>query len=272
MSDPKSVAKSKPQASDLGFPLFSPGQMLQHDDLTALADYTRNLTRLMLRSLFGCGVVCGLCVKAEWNCNALNVTVEPGVALDCCGDPVHVTSALCLTVKPECDFSSLDWTQLWVVLRGFRKCCAPRPATCSSDEDEVKNVCTREKYYYEVQLWPSRPECACGCAMPDTRTARNDERRDEEAFLKGGPALVLLESRARECYLDHYRGKCACGCTGCDECDCEWIVLAAIEKPGKPEETWNVWYEPRRYVRPMLAPDLGCRNARPAEELDVPIG
>src|SRR5882724_9908975 len=107
MSAPSAVMKSPPQASDLGFPLFSPGQMLQHDDLTALADYTRQMTRLMLRSLFGCGVVCGLCVKALHACNKLTVTIDPGVALSCCGDPVQVLKPVCITVDPDCDFASV---------------------------------------------------------------------------------------------------------------------------------------------------------------------
>ena len=38
---------------------FGPGMLLQHDDLEQLNVYTRELNRLMFRSLFGCGVVCG---------------------------------------------------------------------------------------------------------------------------------------------------------------------------------------------------------------------
>lgn len=257
MSDPKSVAKSKPQASDLGFPLFSPGQMLQHDDLTALADYTRNLTRLMLRSLFGCGVVCGLCVDAEYDCNRLTVTIQPGVALNCCGDPIQVTKTVCIVVDPKCDFSSLQ-DKLWVVLRGFQKCCAPRPATCASDDDEeVKNVCTRENYYYEIQLWDSAPECACTCAPADQR-AQEAAVRNMEVLGKRRPEIAMMASLFGSCYRDHYFGKCVCGCSDCEDCECEWIVLGCIAKPDKPEDEWRVDHEVRRYVRPMLAPDFHC--------------
>ena len=45
--------------STLVRPKFGPGMLLQADDLDSLTTYTRELNRLMFRSLFGCGVVCG---------------------------------------------------------------------------------------------------------------------------------------------------------------------------------------------------------------------
>jgi hypothetical protein len=40
-------------------PTYSPGLLLEDDDLTAGVSYTRGLTQLLFRSLFGCGVICG---------------------------------------------------------------------------------------------------------------------------------------------------------------------------------------------------------------------
>ena len=64
--------------------------LLQHEDLEQLNVYTRELNRLMFRSLFGCGVVCGLVVGTDVKCGKVNVTVGSGLALDCQGDPIYV--------------------------------------------------------------------------------------------------------------------------------------------------------------------------------------
>ena len=67
--------------------------LLQHEDLEQLNVYTRELNRLMFRSLFGCGVVCGLVVGTDVKCGKVNVTVGSGLALDCQGDPIYVPQA-----------------------------------------------------------------------------------------------------------------------------------------------------------------------------------
>ena len=64
---------------------FGPGMLLQHEDLEQLNIYTRELNRLMFRSLFGCGVVCGLVVGTDVKCGKVSVTVGSGLALDCQG-------------------------------------------------------------------------------------------------------------------------------------------------------------------------------------------
>src|SRR5436309_2337502 len=69
---------------------FGPGMLLQHEDLEQLNAYTRELSRLMFRSLFGCGVICGLVVKTNPKCGKVEVSVSAGVALECSGDPVYV--------------------------------------------------------------------------------------------------------------------------------------------------------------------------------------
>ena len=108
--------------SNLSRAKFGPGMLLQHEDLEQLGDYTRELNRLMFRSLFGCGVVCGLVVeKPKPECNHLKVTVGCGLALDCCGDPIHVPTSQIIPVQKDCDMVK---GPLWVVLCGTRKSCA----------------------------------------------------------------------------------------------------------------------------------------------------
>src|SRR3954452_1382938 len=93
---------------------FGPGMLLQHDDLEQLSVYTRDLNRLMFRSLFGCGVVCGLVVvTGKTKCDDLLVTVGCGLALDCSGDPVYVPSPQSIEIEPAC--ISNETKKLWVV-------------------------------------------------------------------------------------------------------------------------------------------------------------
>jgi hypothetical protein len=80
-------------------PRFTPGLLLLDEDLTAGVDYTRELSRLLFRNLFGCGVICGLTVTGkEATGRCLTVDVNCGLALDCVGDPVQVRQPQSLTI------------------------------------------------------------------------------------------------------------------------------------------------------------------------------
>ena len=73
-------------------PRFFAGQLLTEDDLGLLEDYVVGKNRLHNRHLFGDGVVCGLRVFCH-DCDRGKVTVEPGYALDCCGNDLVVPCA-----------------------------------------------------------------------------------------------------------------------------------------------------------------------------------
>lgn len=66
-------------------PRFFSGQLLTEDDLELLVGYVTQKQRLHNRYLFGAGVVCGLSV-ASHPCRGGKIVVEPGYALDCCGN------------------------------------------------------------------------------------------------------------------------------------------------------------------------------------------
>jgi hypothetical protein len=70
-------------------PQFFAGQLLTEDDLQSLDDYVVAKNRLHTRYLFGSGVVCGLAVTCE-PCGGGKVIVNPGYALDCCGNDIVV--------------------------------------------------------------------------------------------------------------------------------------------------------------------------------------
>lgn len=231
---------------------FGPGMLLQHEDLDLLNTYTRDLSRLLFKSFFGCGVVCGLTVKVEPHCDGLKVTVDPGVALSCAGDPLYVPKSVDVQTKEG--FVLANASHLWVELCGTVKCCAPRHTSCSCDDDETTSDCTREKDGFEIRLREERPPCLCGCAeptanpiplpTPPTTPPPPDAQTDCRCV---GPDQL--------CYEAHYAGKCGCECGECSSCDCECILLARLYKTNDPIPRWRVDHRVRRFIRPVLMRD-----------------
>jgi hypothetical protein len=68
-------------------PRFFAGQLLTEDDLQQLTNYVMAKNRLHARYLAGSGVVCGLEVVCH-PCGGGTVIVNPGYALDCCGNDI----------------------------------------------------------------------------------------------------------------------------------------------------------------------------------------
>ncbi|MET0654284.1 MAG: hypothetical protein ABWY94_01765 [Pseudoxanthomonas sp.] len=266
-------------------PHYSPGLLLQDDDLTQAVDYTRELSRVLFRSFFGCGVICGLEVKAYEECGKLHVDIAKGIGLDCHGDPVEVPALQTLLVDPTCGPKIPD--SFCVVLRRNERCCAPRTAICG-DEEEPAPVCTREREGFEIRISAECPECGCGCqeqartpappppdpaftpapAAPPAAARLIAKKKTVPARAAAAPLVesstVVMQTLdngrrhdcrcadpTRDCYVDHYAGKCACDC-----CDSEWIVLAkATRSTENNGEAWRVDHSVRRFIRPVLMAD-----------------
>src|SRR5215831_16424380 len=165
MSNANGTLASKKDTSTLVRAIFEPGMLLQHEDLDQLNAYTRDLSRLLFRSFFGCGVVCGLVVHADKDdCGRPSVFVDPGLALNCNGDPIYVPKEQSLLIDENCN-PNIPST-LWVVLCGSVKCCGPRTSICSPDDEEPKPVCTRERDCFEIKIVKDDPKCVCRCPEP----------------------------------------------------------------------------------------------------------
>jgi hypothetical protein len=238
-----------PGTGTLMLPQFAPGMLLQHDDLAALGEYSRDLSRLLFRTLFGCGVLCGLVVSFEMQCRSkLCITVSPGIALDPCGDPIQVAASRQICVNPDCN-PKFPRT-LYVVLGAKSSHCAPRTARCDADDD-VMRVCTREKFGFEICVMPERPTCACGCPDPkDARALRQQSDRQ-------------CADPVSPCYADHYAGHCVDACcdgeTECN-CGCDQVLLARLVNTGTVDQpAWEVDHRVRRFARPVLIDDPQVR-------------
>lgn len=259
--------------SSLTAPSFHAGTVLEADQLNQIGENAQGMMRLMLRSLLGCGVLCGLKVQATEKCSKLHVTVACGVAVDCCGNLIEVP-------KPDELIVDLCGAEiphpLWVVLRRYEKCCAPRTALCANDDDET-TVCSEVRAGYEIRLLEDKPECACAC---EPMAAPRDDKQQgivelSDTQQQATSAEQSLETEAAsnrclcadpllECHHQHYLGECCCDCSaseGC--CDCEWIVLARIENEGSAgKPAWIANHRHRRFIRPVLMRDpLGIVHA-----------
>src|SRR5262245_14968221 len=246
-------------SGSLMWPRFAPGIVLLDEDLTETIKYTRNLSRLLFRSLFGCGVICGFKVTAQVECGNLNVTVAPGVALDRHGDPIEMCKQQML--GSEC--AEKLPPEFWVAIRrsGEHR-CAPRDVVCSPEEGGQAHEPTRSKDCFELKLFEEPPECACMCKRRPISVRDQTQGEDTTAQLNMGsdlsaarrsrprrsaaanqPAETLQSSgnAARtadgatgmqqsvaapeeydwDCHRDHYCGDCGCGCADCGgDCDC----------------------------------------------------
>jgi len=242
MNNTNVTLASKTGTSTLVRAKFGPGMLLQHEDLEQLNLYTRDLSRLMFQSLFGCGVICGLVVGTKGECGKVNVTVGAGVALACSGDPIYVTKDESFPIDENCDPNIRS--PLWVVLCSKVKCCAPRTAVCSSDDDDPHAECTRERDGYEIRVVSERPPCVCGCEDPKSE---NEVRVGQTECKCLKPYLEDFK-----CYDAHYDGKCGCNCGECSDCDCKCILLAKLTKNG---DDWKVDHRVRRFIRPVLMRD-----------------
>ena len=92
-TDKKTTCKPKPcptcgSLECIERPRFFCGQLLTDKDLDSAQQYVIEKTRLHNRHVVGSGVVCGLPVRCD-PCNGV-VVIEPGYAIDCCGNDIVV--------------------------------------------------------------------------------------------------------------------------------------------------------------------------------------
>ena len=269
-------------------PLYSPGLLLEDEDLNIGIAYTQSLIRLMLRSLFGCGVICGLKVTAVPTCNDTKrrIDVTKGVAVDGEGNLIEVSRPWSYEFGPDCDDGFPD--NLWVVVCYTEKCCRPRDVDCGSDDDGGSKP-TRVRAGYKINVQDHPPECACRCPSPDDEEPDDDDphyrcchgssTKKRQRTAEGGDTATTVEDPCA-CYTDHFNGECDC------ECGCRCVVLAKIVDPGTivteennvalPSPVIEVDSSMVRKVRPVLngylqclCPDgIACRDTTPPQTQD----
>jgi hypothetical protein len=266
MSSTNGTLVSKKDTSILLRATFEGGMLLQHEDLEQLNIYTRDLSRLLFRSFFGCGVVCGLVVTTgEDKCGRPSITVGSGLALDCGGAPIYVPKDQILLIDEQCDPAAIPGT-LWIVLCGFSKPskpCGRCTSMCGPDDEYQKPICSRERDWFEIRIVKDDPQCVCRC--PESQPGGDQGMRQGwSEYSPPAEQLIHAAQKSRSttdcwcvdpndpCYADHYAGKCGCKCdSDCGCCDC--VLLAKLTNDGKGN--WNPDHSVRRFIRPVLMRD-----------------
>jgi hypothetical protein len=260
---------SKTSVGVLERPRYSPGLILEDSDLTAAVDYTRALNRLLFRSLFGCGVVCGLTVSIGTDCG-LQVTVAPGLALDGCGDPLQLAGPVTLELGRREGVLPAQGTEgppertreFWVVACASEKPCAPRTLVCDGDDLDGTRQPTRTRATTEISVSFTAPQCACGCKPPGKETENGKREPSAKSSLLGdsvqSPLEVLDPHGCHKAHREDPGCPADCGCGSACSCGC-CVLLARVqwvETRLSPQGGWTAVHDGvRRFIRPLLLPD-----------------
>ena len=83
---------------------FKDGMIVTANDLEAAMRYPVSMFQTVMRSYFGCGVICGLELKLAsraQNHPTFVVCVDRGVALDCYGFPLELCAPVKIDLTPD---------------------------------------------------------------------------------------------------------------------------------------------------------------------------
>lgn len=175
-------------------PRFFCGQLLTDKDLDAAQRYVIEKNRLHNRYLVGTGVVCGMAVRCD-PCDGI-VTIEPGYAIDCCGNDIVVCEAQ--------KFDVLDYLKSCFKREedGCQGKIQPPPSRCDREPKEYCLVISYDELHTRPMTAMMRDN---GC-----RTSRCEPSRTSEVFRfdlvekgdAGDEAANDFWTRARACLED----------------------------------------------------------------------
>jgi hypothetical protein len=177
-------------------PRFFAGQLLTDKDLEAAQQYVIDKNKLHNRYLVGTGTVCGLAVRCDPCCSG-SVVVEPGYAIDCCGNDIVL-----------CDVEKVDILDLIIQQHpGTVDCCDRKIRSSSVKDDQVREYCLFLHYAEE----PACPVTAlirdngCGNTRCEPSRMRESFRFSlkEKSSDKTRPQLIPDESflgQVLECF------------------------------------------------------------------------
>jgi hypothetical protein len=157
--------------------------LLTEDDLQSITDYVVEKRRLTNRSVFGNGVACGLDVNCD-PCDVGSVVVDPGYALDCCGNDIVVSC-------PE----TLDLLALVRELRDRTGVDCGEPCDDQPCQTYVLNV-----LYAEEPTDPVAPYDQDDCAVGDCQFSRVREGYRFELSCEAPELEPNVIDKLRECF------------------------------------------------------------------------
>lgn len=239
---------------------FTDGMLVTAEDLNAAMRYPLSVVQVLLRSHFGCGIVCGLEVSdpnrnrgrseqkvasqtesgehGEWRPErGFIVEVAPGVALGCDSYPIEL-----------CERVRLD--------------LAPDPCGRPVEPGTLRFIAVRRVTAPEA---PSRG-CGCGPAAgdPGQQCSRHRDHVLIEAFdrMPDGICMDAPVNYADPAGMRERPGICAClkQCARCDRCAEPWVLLAIvrIDAQGLVPEGINRGDDVRDHGGPSYVKPITC--------------
>ena len=269
---------------------FNDGMLVTAEDLNAATRYPLDLLQVLVRSYFGCGVVCGLGLgrdpdagepgKRPADCppeaGSFIVQVERGVALDCHGFPLELCGPLKLDLSPDPCSCDEPPTELCLAIRHVASSTAPkRGCGCCGDasDDNSQVQCSRERDHVEIRAFS--PD-----ALPDNLCRREDTQGDAPkecsdaaqpaAAATAAPVAGTPERGARDYLAPRPEVQDRCDClTSCPDCGCcgeAWVLLGCVTLDKSGVRSFDL--SGRRYVKPIECFCAGRKS--PAKELEEP--
>jgi hypothetical protein len=222
--------------------VFTDGMLVTADDLQAAMHYPLSVVQVLLRSYFGCGIICGLEVTGPKEREDLIekpgcepergyvVKIAPGVALGCDGYPIELCSEVKLDLSPDPCGCPIEAAQTrFIAIRRERASEPSSRGRCGCGGGDPQHQCTRQRDHILIQAFDAPPKGAC--MQP--------------------PALHPADKRESLC-------DCLRHCSDCDCCTEPWVVIAVlqIDDKGVVADSVNgaqlVGSEGgRRYVKPI---------------------
>jgi hypothetical protein len=228
---------------------FSDGMVVTADDLDAAMTYPADMLQTVLRSYFGCGLVCGLSmvpdVKAGVAENYL-LCINAGLAVDCDGFPVELCVKVNLDLTPDpCALLPDEGEQIYIAIRRVTSDEAPRDGCgCSTDVDDPRFQCSRTRNHTLVKAFrKSELDGMRGvCALPDPDRGPSPSGKPTV----GAAAVPAVEEGSGPTSLC----ECLKQCPSCDHAPESWILLGCVTiVDGKG--IVEVDDRRRRYVKPV---------------------
>jgi hypothetical protein len=233
---------------------FSDGMIVTADDLDAAQRYPASLLHTVLRSHFGCGVLCGLELEvrdAPGKRPNWVVRVDQGVAIDCAGYPLELCAPIEINLAPdECDCEPPPPQVCIAIKRATSDEAAPD--VCGCDLDGPHFDCRRVRDHVEVKAF-SRAEfdalpVTCRRPEPADGTGQGDDC---------GPSTEPGSEPLSPC-------QCLTACPD-EVCGESWILLGCVDIYEDDHELEGVIGDAdtsqRRWVKPI---ECLCGPANPS--------
>lgn len=213
---------------------FSDGMLVTAEDLDAAMHYPLAVVQVLLRSYFGCGIVCGLELSDPLAASSAGtgraggaaapqgipagagnpdcppergfvVKIDCGVALGCDGYPIELCEPVKLDLSPDpCAPPTQAETVKYIAIRRVTASGAPqRSCGCGPSAEDAGQQCSRLRDHVLIQAF------------------------DEEALPAG---ICRRERVSANAAPDEAESECACmkHCRHCDRCAEPWVLLGTV--------------------------------------------